>query len=94
MPGGYPGGGPGYPGEQPGYQAQQHDGPADPNRPDHLWEPVEGDFGAHGSFDQRAHHRSWALKLTQQRSWLAAVAMILGSFIGAFLVNGRRDGGH
>ena len=76
-----------------GYQAQQHDGPADPNRPDDLWEPVEGDFGAHGSFDQRAHHRSWALKLTQQRSWLAAIAMILGSFIGAFLANGRKDGG-
>lgn len=37
----------------------------DPNRPDDLWEPVAGDPGAHGSFDDRAHSQSWALKLTQ-----------------------------
>src|SRR5947208_2753238 len=28
-----------------GYDAQQTDEPADPNRPDNLWEPVPGDHG-------------------------------------------------
>jgi NAD(P)-dependent dehydrogenase (short-subunit alcohol dehydrogenase family) len=72
-----------------GYQAQQHDGPADPNSPDDLWEPVTGDPGAHGSFDDRAHSQSWALKLTQYRGWLAAVGIILGSVVSAFLQEGK-----
>ena len=37
-----------------GYQSQQYDGPVDPNRPDNLYKPVEGDFGAQGSFSGRA----------------------------------------
>ncbi len=37
-----------------GYSAQQTEEPADPNRPDNLWEPVVGQFGAHGRFDERA----------------------------------------
>ncbi len=70
-----------------GYQAQQYDGPADPNRPDNLWEPVSGDPGAHGSFDDRAHGLSWALKLTQHQGWLAAAAVILGGATAAFLTS-------
>lgn len=42
-----------------GYEAQQRPEPADPNRPDNLYQPVPGDHGAHGSFDQRARNRSW-----------------------------------
>ena len=37
-----------------GYEAQQYDGHEDPNRPNNLWDPVPGDHGAHGSFDERA----------------------------------------
>src|SRR3954463_13677326 len=37
-----------------GYDSQQHDGAEDPNRPDNLWQPVPGDYGAHGAFDARA----------------------------------------
>lgn len=37
-----------------GYDAQQHDGPPDPDRLDNLWEPVLGDRGAHGDFDDRS----------------------------------------
>ncbi len=46
-----------------GYQSQQYDGPADPNRPNNLWEPVAGDHGAHGVFDKRARpfsFEAWA----------------------------------
>jgi NADP-dependent 3-hydroxy acid dehydrogenase YdfG len=42
-----------------GYEAQQYDGAADPNRPDNLYQPVGGDHGAHGSFDDRAKNQSW-----------------------------------
>ncbi len=72
-----------------GYQAQQYDGAADPNRSDDLWEPVSGDPGAHGSFDDRAHSQSWALTLTQHRAWLAAAGVLLGGVIASFLAFGR-----
>jgi short-subunit dehydrogenase len=41
-----------------GYGGQQTPEPADPDRPDNLDEPVAGDLGTHGSFDDRA--RSWS----------------------------------
>lgn len=37
-----------------GYDSQQYDGAEDPNRPNNLYEPVAGDHGAHGDFDNRA----------------------------------------
>jgi hypothetical protein len=44
-----------------GYDAQQRDGPEDPSRPHNLWEPVAGDHGAHGAFDDRAETSSFEL---------------------------------
>ncbi len=41
-----------------GYDSQQHDGARDPNRADNLYEPVRGDHGAHGAFDERA--KEWS----------------------------------
>lgn len=62
-----------------GYAAQQTDQPADPQRPNNLWEPVDGqgggDFGAHGAFDRRAHDHCPALALTKIRPWLEAAAV-------------------
>jgi hypothetical protein len=43
-----------------GYQGQQTDEPADGDRPDNLWAPVDSDGddrGAHGTFD----HQDWLL---------------------------------
>src|SRR5437016_2555444 len=37
-----------------GYDAQQTDQPADPDRPDNLWAPLPGDYGAHGRFAARS----------------------------------------
>ncbi len=37
-----------------GYDAQQTQQPAQPYRRDNLWEPVPGDHGAHGTFDDRS----------------------------------------
>lgn len=59
-----------------GYDAQQHDGPEDPHRPNNLFEPVEGDHGAHGGFDDRA--RSQSLELwAETHPWLS-LAVVIG----------------
>jgi short-subunit dehydrogenase len=58
-----------------GYGAQQYDGPADPNRPNNLWEPVPGDHGAHGAFDRRARTRSLELLAETNWKWIAAAAL-------------------
>jgi len=58
-----------------GYTSQQTDQPADPYRPDNLFEPVRGDYRAHGDFDDRASRFSVQLWLTKHRGlWLGALA--------------------
>lgn len=54
-----------------GYGGQLTDEDADPERPDNLWEPVEGDYGAHGRFDEMASDRSYLLWATTHRDVLA-----------------------
>ena len=54
-----------------GYESQQYDGLADPHRVDNLWEPVPGDHGAHGVFDERAKGRSLQLWANLHRGLLA-----------------------
>ena len=66
-----------------GYDAQQIDEPVPPDRRDNLFEPVPGDFAAHGPFDDRAESRSVQLWLTKHRRWLAAGA--LAALAGAVL---------
>lgn len=64
-----------------GYQAQQTSEPADPARQDNLWEPVPGDHGAHGTFDDQASRFSQQLWATTHRGALAAAG--LGMLAGA-----------
>ena len=66
-----------------GYDAQQTSEPADPNRPDNLWNPIPKDFGAHGRFDKQAHSRSLHLWATTHRVWLAGMTITV---CGACLV--------
>src|SRR5919204_328096 len=54
-----------------GFQSQQTDEPEDPGRPDNLWEPVPGDQGAHGRFDERSHPRSLQWWATTHRGLVA-----------------------
>jgi NAD(P)-dependent dehydrogenase (short-subunit alcohol dehydrogenase family) len=56
-----------------GIEAQQTDEPISPDRPDNLFEPVDGDFAAHGSFDAQAKYRSIELWLDLNRGKVAAV---------------------
>jgi NAD(P)-dependent dehydrogenase (short-subunit alcohol dehydrogenase family) len=73
-----------------GYDAQQYDGPADPARPNNLYEPVPGDHGAHGDFDSRASATSVQFWLTRHRDWLMlAGAGLAGLLCGSFLAGPR-----
>lgn len=63
-----------------GYQSQQTDQPDDPARPTNLWEPVPGDAGAHGDFDDQAVPHSWHLWLTMRVGWRR---FLLGTGIAA-----------
>jgi NAD(P)-dependent dehydrogenase (short-subunit alcohol dehydrogenase family) len=62
---------------QQGYEAQQYNGSADPERPNNLYEPLPGDHGAHGDFDNRASDESVQLWLSQHRAWLLTGGVIL-----------------
>lgn len=50
-----------------GYDSQQYDGVADPNRPNNLYEPVKGNYLAHGDFDQRASYKCYQMWLSRYR---------------------------
>ena len=62
------------------YTAQQTDQPIDPARADNLFEPVPGDQGAHGPFDEEARPRSVQLRLNKHRiPLLVALAALAGA---------------
>lgn len=50
-----------------GFDAQQADDPIEADRPHNLFEPISGDFGAHGAFDDRAKKRSLLWRMTRRR---------------------------
>jgi NAD(P)-dependent dehydrogenase (short-subunit alcohol dehydrogenase family) len=68
-----------------GYDSQQTDEPEDPNRPYNLWEPVPGDHGAHGRFDDRAHDTSAQLWARMHATWLLAGVSVAGAGLAALL---------
>jgi hypothetical protein len=70
-----------------GFDSQQTSQPEDPERPDNLWNPVKGDHGAHGMFDQRAHETSWELNVNFGRRWIGAGLAVLAV---SFLLASRR----
>jgi len=81
-----------------GYESQQTDEPEDPQRPNNLWEPVDangnGDFGAHGAFDDRASSRCRELQFAKARPWLEAAAVACatvaaGAAAAHYLFNGN-----
>jgi NAD(P)-dependent dehydrogenase (short-subunit alcohol dehydrogenase family) len=57
-----------------GYEAQQTEEPVDPHRPDNLFQPVPGDHGTHGRFDQGARSHSTVTWLSRHRRLLAGLA--------------------
>lgn len=62
-----------------GYDGQQLPEREDPQRRHNLWEPVPGDHGAHGTFDDRSRTASVQWTLSKHRGWFAAAAVGLGA---------------
>jgi hypothetical protein len=72
-----------------GYAMQQSDEPEEPaGRPSNLWEPLPGDWGAHGRFDDRASDGVLAVNPGRLREALAGAAAALA--VGAAVALGRR----
>jgi NAD(P)-dependent dehydrogenase (short-subunit alcohol dehydrogenase family) len=58
-----------------GFDSQQTDEPVDGAvRPDNLFEPVPGDHGAHGQFDEQAAWSSIELRLSKHKRGVLAIA--------------------
>jgi hypothetical protein len=74
-----------------GYDAQQYNGPDDPNRPNNLWEPVPGDHGAHGAFDERARPRSYEFWAESHVKLLGAILMGIGAAAAGWKIANRKD---
>lgn len=68
------------------YQSQQTDEPDDPDRANNLFEPVPGDFGAHGAFDHRARKFSLQLWLDKYSGLLAGAVLIPAAAIAGLLL--------
>lgn len=51
--------------------------PPDPDRKDNLYQPVPGDFGAHGRFDAMARDASWHLFITLHRHKIALLILVI-----------------
>lgn len=60
-----------------GVSGQQSDEPISPSRRHNLWQPVPGDHGAHGRFDERAAPRSMQLWANRHRRRLGLLAAAL-----------------
>jgi NAD(P)-dependent dehydrogenase (short-subunit alcohol dehydrogenase family) len=65
-----------------GYDKQQTEEPLPRQRPGNLFEPVPGDFAAHGRFDGESKSRSWLLEADLRR-WPLALAAGLGTIAAA-----------
>ena len=69
-----------------GYKSQQTQQPADPNRPNNLWEPLDQDVdhGTHGRFDDRASSKSPQLFATTHRLLMSALGIgAVAALVGA-----------
>ena len=64
-----------------GFSGQQDKEPVSPDRKNNLYDPVPGDFGAHGRFDAQARKHSSQLWVTTHRTQMAfgaALALAAG----------------
>lgn len=73
-----------------GYADEQTQTPADPTRPDNLWNAAPGDYGAHGRFDDQSKNHSVELWLARHRPWL----QLAGAAAAGLLLGARSGRGH
>lgn len=65
------------------YDAQQYDGPDSKDRPDNLWNSVEGNFGSNGNFSKGQRTKSFHLMLLKLPGY-----QYLGIFIASLILSG------
>ena len=63
------------------YDAQQTAEPVAPDRASNLFEPVPGDYGAHGRFDKGARRSSVQFWANRQRGWLTFAGIGLAALL-------------
>ncbi len=69
-----------------GYEGQMTNEPEDPNRKNNLWEPIPGDHGAHGPFENQSRSFSIQLWATKNRKWVAGIGVLaLGLILLPFI---------
>jgi short-subunit dehydrogenase len=76
-----------------GVKGQQTGEKADPDKPNNLYEPVGGDPGAHGRFDDRAYSFSPQLWTSLHRDWVIG-GLLVGALTivgGLLLANSRKS---
>nr|MDQ3612522.1 SDR family NAD(P)-dependent oxidoreductase [Actinomycetota bacterium] len=61
-----------------GYAGQQTDQPWPLDAPHYLYDPVEGDKGAHGGFDEQSHARSVQQPLSRHHGVVVTGALLAG----------------
>lgn len=79
-----------------GFSGQQTEEPRPAERPDNLWEPLDGqngqDHGAHGEFDARARTFSPEFWADKNREWFGvAAAGVAGLGLGVLLAGIEKD---
>jgi NAD(P)-dependent dehydrogenase (short-subunit alcohol dehydrogenase family) len=74
-----------------GFKGQQSSEPVSPDRKDNLFEPVEGDFAAHGRFDSEATDSSPELWATMHKKQigLGALGVAAAAAVGGFMLAGK-----
>jgi len=73
-----------------GYDGQQTDDAADQSSPDNLYDPVPGDHGAHGRFDDRAKQWSPELAARMHAGALLSAAALAGAVTAGWAIVRRR----
>ncbi|HEX4764934.1 MAG TPA: SDR family oxidoreductase [Lichenihabitans sp.] len=69
-----------------GYSGQLAEQRLPPDAPSNLYEPVPGDYGAHGRFDSRARTGSWEMFTDRHRTAFWAGALGLAGLLGLHLL--------
>ncbi|HZC38330.1 MAG TPA: SDR family oxidoreductase [Sphingomicrobium sp.] len=78
-----------------GFKGQQDPQPVSPDRKDNLFEPVPGDHGAHGRFDDQAVDTSTELWISEHKKELGLAALGAAAVAGVgFMLAARGDKAH
>jgi NAD(P)-dependent dehydrogenase (short-subunit alcohol dehydrogenase family) len=74
-----------------GYERQESEPAVSPNRPNNVWEPLPGDPGLHGPYNDESYDTSMQVWLSRHRGWLAfaGAGLAAATAIGFMSGNGR-----